>query len=596
MAELTPTVDADLVAQLNDAASHKRSAWPVAAVVAFVGLLTLPYGIMLWLLGLPICWWLAQRDTARRSVVLFYDVADQPAQSFHGLLAAWTSLAACDKRWRVVQSGAVNTVRQHKTNAGASSLVARLPVAAVVQPTAPLRTNVDVPTLTAGKVSLCLLPDRLLVRDGRTFSDHHYSTLEIEAGSTNFIEQPGQVPSDATAVGQTWQYVNVKGGPDGRYKSNPLLPIVRYGTLRIAGATGLRWDIQTSTVESAVQAAAALRQLQEAVRSAAQTQMQAPTVLPGTTTSPPVAQLPAPAPFVTPATPPATTVRPKPLAPPAGDSPSLPPGEPIRVSGRGRQSVVGEQYHPGGITAAIASRVAPQAGDWDNALPVVAYLVPEPKNPHDGNAIRVDVDTPTGRATVGYLPREAALRYGADCRTLAARNRYAQIDGRIVAGHNHIQVYLHLGQAGELIFANDPPASAYFVDPARECALIDEKNHQAALTPFAPTGPNQRTSVWCTLSPGVVPSGKYAGEPTVDVLIQGAVVGALSAPQAARSLDLRELLDQGLVVACQGAVFRKSRGGLEASVFLSLLTDEAIRRLSRARGKNDRQHELNRVD
>lgn len=43
-------------------------------------------------------------------------------------------------------------------------------------------------------------------------------------------------------------------------------------------------------------------------------------------------------------------------------------------------------------------------GDYEHDLKVTAVLVPEPSNPHDPNAVRIDI---AGKP-VGYLPRELA--------------------------------------------------------------------------------------------------------------------------------------------------------------------------------------------
>ena len=44
---------------------------------------------------------------------------------------------------------------------------------------------------------------------------------------------------------QTWQYVNVKGGPDRCYANNPVLPIMLYGALDLTSPQGLNWQLQT---------------------------------------------------------------------------------------------------------------------------------------------------------------------------------------------------------------------------------------------------------------------------------------------------------------------------------------------------------------
>jgi len=248
---LEPTGGDDVIEQLNIAATRHGWGWP-ATIVAFVaGLIIMPYGLILWALAIPVCWWLFLRDQARRTVVLFYDVTDTAATWFEGLVTTWRWLAESQKLWRIVESGRVETTYQHKTHAGASNLVNRITAAATYNPPRHLATNVMVPSITAGKSSLYFLADRLLVRDGKHYSDVSYDNLKTEGSRGRFIEGPGRPPTDATQVDRTWQYVNVKGGPDRRYANNPVLPIMLYGNIDLTSPQGLSWRVQVSRADAA---------------------------------------------------------------------------------------------------------------------------------------------------------------------------------------------------------------------------------------------------------------------------------------------------------------------------------------------------------
>ena len=83
--------------------------------------------------------------------------------------------------WRINASGNVRTTYQYKVNAGASTIVARAPAKAGVDGPTALKTNIAVPTISCGKQALYFLPDQVLVRDGKRFSDASYSTLQAEA-------------------------------------------------------------------------------------------------------------------------------------------------------------------------------------------------------------------------------------------------------------------------------------------------------------------------------------------------------------------------------------------------------------------------------
>jgi hypothetical protein len=255
---LEPTGPGDVVEQLNAAAQRRGVGWPVAVVAVLLGLFTLPWGLAVWLLAVPACWWLFQRDAARRTVVLFYDVNDAHETWFSNLVDGWAWLSGSQGLWREIQSGNVQTIYQHKTNAGASSLVQRVKAAASLTGPKHLATNVAVPTIIAGDSSLHFLPDRLLVREGRKYSDVAYLHLQVNGYQQRFIESASGYPRDANQVGQTWQYVNVKGGPDRRYNNNPALPIMLYGGIDLRTAHGLNWVIQVSREDAAANTAALL--------------------------------------------------------------------------------------------------------------------------------------------------------------------------------------------------------------------------------------------------------------------------------------------------------------------------------------------------
>ncbi len=248
--ELRPTGGDDIVQQLNEAARRPRWGW-IAAIAAFViGAALMPWGLIVWALAIPGCWWLFLRDGLRKNVVLFYDLEGSAALWFDRFVTSWDATSSSDKLWRTVQSGQVQTTYQHKVNAGVGSIVQRVTAEARIQQPKYLSTNIDIPTVRAGKEVLYFLPDRLLVGSGKRYSDVGYRHLTVRRSATRFVERPGQVPKDTQLIGETWQYVNVKGGPDRRFKNNPTLPVVQYGQLDISTAQGLFWSVQSSRVSA----------------------------------------------------------------------------------------------------------------------------------------------------------------------------------------------------------------------------------------------------------------------------------------------------------------------------------------------------------
>jgi len=142
------------------------------------------------------------RDSAHRSVVVFYDVNDAPAQRFQALVDAMHTLASCQRLWFVSAAGQVQTTHQWKPNSGASTITSRKVTRATTSPPRHPVTNIAGPTLTAGRTSLHLLPDRVLLRDGRRYAEVTYPALLAHAEPQRFIEK-GPVRSRPTPAKST---------------------------------------------------------------------------------------------------------------------------------------------------------------------------------------------------------------------------------------------------------------------------------------------------------------------------------------------------------------------------------------------------------
>lgn len=95
--------------------------------------------------------------------------------------------------------------------------------------------------------------------------------------------------------------------------------------------------------------------------------------------------------------------------------------------------VVGESHYWDNLV-----KIAGDCEDDDVEVVKTAYLVPEPRNPNDPNAVRVEID----RLTVGYLPRPVAAQVSP---LLRARKLVAiQAQARVSAfeGANNYSVWI----------------------------------------------------------------------------------------------------------------------------------------------------------
>jgi hypothetical protein len=242
--ELADASPSELINQLNEAARYFS---------------LLPLVILLWVpvITIPLAILLRARDKARRTVVVFYEVEDTAAARFQALVDSFTAVQQCASHWHVTAQGAVVTTRQYKVNSGASAIIRRDRARADLAGPPVLGSNIAVPSLHASKRSVYFLPDRIVIRDGRQYADMPYQHCHISGSATRFIES-GQVPGDADRVGTTWKYVNKRGGPDRRYKSNPQLPIMQYGEINLSAPPGFNFIWQTSRAVAASALSSAL--------------------------------------------------------------------------------------------------------------------------------------------------------------------------------------------------------------------------------------------------------------------------------------------------------------------------------------------------
>lgn len=222
----------------------RPSAFVAAVLLLLVGFNTGSEWLiaLLAIAGLALVLAAGYRDRMVKTTVILYDFEPAIEEAFRRFSEWAHTLASARRMWHVTASA---RVRDRKYHAGASDVVRRN--VTTLRTSAPplVKTNVSVPSISAGRQTLYFLPDRLLVYDATGIGAVSYRTLEIVASSTHFIESGG-VPGDATVVGTTWQYTNKSGGPDRRFRDNRQIPICLYDELSFRTASGLNELFQIS--------------------------------------------------------------------------------------------------------------------------------------------------------------------------------------------------------------------------------------------------------------------------------------------------------------------------------------------------------------
>jgi hypothetical protein len=193
-------------------------------------------------------------DVTDGTLILQYSIDGDAGQSFTHLQDAFKRFAACQRIWHV---DAAAQTSDWKRNAGAGYLERRSAISVVFTPPPKVQCNLNVPKIKAGRETLYLLPDRLLIYDSSGVGAVPYGDLRAQSGKTRFIETE-HVPADSAQVGTTWRYVAKNGGPDRRFNNNRELPIMLYGELKLSSGSGLNAQFQCSVPDAAVELSSAI--------------------------------------------------------------------------------------------------------------------------------------------------------------------------------------------------------------------------------------------------------------------------------------------------------------------------------------------------
>lgn len=247
------------------------------------------------------------------------------------------------------------------------------------------------------------------------------------------------------------------------------------------------------------------------------------------------------------------------VAPPRG-APSPSRGGSVRLSCDGRVSVVGESHYQPALKKAAGGRTVPE-GKFDQAISVQATLVPEPSNKYDRNAVKVEV----GGRTVGYLPRELASEYQPALRGLGA---VGWCEGRIMGGKGRpYGIFLYLGAPERLVLGNSSDG-VEMLAPDRVTTVTGEQKHQDVLEQL----PGEQSDgvfppMVATLVRSEVSGGKYAGEPCLEVRIDGRRVGELTRRMSERYLPLVEqVIARGGTPGCEAFIRRVDGKGIQVEL------------------------------
>lgn len=247
----------------------------------------------------------------------------------------------------------------------------------------------------------------------------------------------------------------------------------------------------------------------------------------------------------------------------------------IALPTNGHVAVVGESHYQRALR--LAARGASAGDDFDHHLPVTVLLVPEPENPWDSNAIRVDVVIVDQTVKVGYLARAMASEYQPELLKLRNDGAVATCPGRITGGGTKFYgIYLHLCYPEDLRISNgtEDPEIAEEDDKKAvfrsewPCTVTKEKAYQDALSWYEPQAGTQYRPAMAELGFCKITSGKYRSETAIEVRLENRRVGELTYAMTVRySAMVSRILASGRIPTCNSFITR-TKNGLEIELLM----------------------------
>ncbi len=183
-------------------------------------------------------------DLPRRNVVFAYNLDPEIKERYGALVSTIDQIANASKIWFIKAQGDITNLHAWKRNSGASSLVDNKETSVSYALPRGIASNVTPPMIAIDGKNCYFFPDCILVEERKRFGAVRYETISAAVRDQRMIIDTA--PSDATIVGQTWKYVNKKGGPDRRFKDNRQLPICLFEELGMVSEFGFKCLLQVS--------------------------------------------------------------------------------------------------------------------------------------------------------------------------------------------------------------------------------------------------------------------------------------------------------------------------------------------------------------
>ncbi len=180
-------------------------------------------------------------------VKIEYNFEDDLETNFNDYVDAWKELKTSQRVWQIYRKA---KVVDKKNMYGAKQAIERDKLKISFRCPWYLKSNIKVPVLYFKKVTLILLPDKILVVNKFRAGAVNQQNVNMKFYTEGFIESELK-PKDSELIQYQWLHSNKQGGPDQRYQSNKQLPVFRYSYVEITSPEGINELIMVTKSKAA---------------------------------------------------------------------------------------------------------------------------------------------------------------------------------------------------------------------------------------------------------------------------------------------------------------------------------------------------------
>lgn len=174
-----------------------------------------------------------------------YDFQDETENAYKEYVEVWKDLKKSKRVWQIYRTA---KVVDRKNMYGAKNAIERDKLKISFRLPWFLKSNINAPVLYFKKVTLILLPDKVLVINKFHAGAVNQKNVNMHFYNQGFVE--GEVkPEDSELIQYQWLHPNKSGGPDKRFQNNRQLPVYRYSYVDITSPEGINEQVMVTNTK-----------------------------------------------------------------------------------------------------------------------------------------------------------------------------------------------------------------------------------------------------------------------------------------------------------------------------------------------------------